>query len=230
MRLGLFGGTFDPVHYGHLLLAESAREQCHLDAVWFVPAATPPHKQEAVISPGRTRQEMLELAVAGHEAFSVCPLEIERAGVSYTVDTLEQLAAAEHGAAGARPELFFLMGADSLHDLINWRQPQRICELALPVMVRRPGAGELDFSGLNGLVTPARLAEIRDHVVTMPLIELSSSDIRARVAAGQSIRYRTPRAVEEYIRAQGLYRTANAPQHLAAAARTNPCGGPPEMA
>src|SRR5690349_9388812 len=109
MRLGLLGGSFDPVHYGHLILAECCREQCHLDAVWFVPAAIPPHKQNHTLSAAADRIEMLKLAIGGHEAFSVYTGEIDRGGVSYTVDTLQQL----HDEQPDR-ELFFLMGADSL--------------------------------------------------------------------------------------------------------------------
>src|SRR5688500_10806095 len=122
MRLGLFGGTFDPVHYGHLLLAEACREQCRLDELWFVPAAVPPHKQERTLSPAKERVEMLRLAVGGHPAFSVSTLEIDRGGVSYTVNTLDAVRL-------SRPEatLFFPMGADSLVDLPTWREPRRIC-------------------------------------------------------------------------------------------------------
>ena len=112
MRLGLYGGSFDPVHYGHLLLAECCREQCRLDAVWFVPAAVPPHKQDATLSPANQRIEMLQLAIGGHESLAVYRGEIERGGVSYTVDTLEQLHREE-----PQRELFFLMGADSLADV-----------------------------------------------------------------------------------------------------------------
>lgn len=203
MRLGLFGGTFDPVHYGHLLLAECCREQCKLDSVWFVPAATPPHKQARELSAAARRIEMLELAIGGHEQFAVSRLEVERGGVSYTVDTLRELRRAE-----PQRELFFLMGADSLADLPTWREPAAICELALPVVVRRPSSAQTDFSVLAPLVSPARLEEIRRHEVEMPPIGLSSSEIRRRVAAGLSIRYQTPRAVEKYIEAQGLYRGA----------------------
>ena len=156
MRLGLFGGTFDPVHYDHLLLAESCREACRLDAVWFVPAAHPPHKQERRLTPARQRIEMLELAIGGNEAFAVSPLEIERGGVSYTVDTLAALRAEQ-----PERELFFLLGSDMLADLPDWREPGRICELALPVVVRRGGAFETDFDGLSAFVSPARRAEIR---------------------------------------------------------------------
>lgn len=200
MRLGIFGGTFDPVHYGHLLLAEACREQCRLDELWFMPAAVPPHKQEQTLSPAKDRAEMLRLAIAGQAAFSVSLLEIEQGGVSYTVSTL---AAVEV----ARPEakLFFPMGADSLHDLPTWREPIRVCELAIPIIVRRAGHAQPDFTALASLVSEQRLAEIQSFQIDMPVIELSSTDIRHRVATGQSIRYRTPRAVEKYIETHELY-------------------------
>jgi nicotinate-nucleotide adenylyltransferase len=201
MRLGLFGGTFDPVHYGHLLLAESCRESCRLDAVWFIPAAQPPHKQHRPLTSARQRIEMLQLAIGGNESFVVSPVEIERGGVSYTVDTLAALRAEQPDR-----ELVFLLGSDALADLPHWREPGRICELALPVVVRR-GAGKPEFRCLESIVSPARMAEIRRAYVPMPQIELSSRDIRRRAAAGLSIRYQTPRAVEKYIETNRLYQT-----------------------
>lgn len=203
MRLGIFGGTFDPVHYGHLLLAEACREECRLDELWFMPAAVPPHKQVQTLTPAKDRVEMLRLAIAGQAAFSVSLLEIEHGGVSYTVSTLEAVQA-------SRPEaqLFFPMGADSLRDLPTWREPRRICELAVPIIVRRAGSPEPDFAALDGLATRERLSQIKSFQFEMPLIELSSTDIRSRVARGQSIRFRTPRGVEKYIETHGLYRPA----------------------
>lgn len=201
-RLGIFGGSFDPVHYGHLLLAETCREQCGLDRVLLIPTAVSPHKQNETPTPSKDRVEMLRLAVAGHEQFSVSMLEVDRGGVSYTIETLTALAA-EH----PRAKLFLLMGADSLDDLPTWREPRRICELVIPVVVRRAGAAEPDFRVLAGIVDDARLAEIKQQQVEMPIIELSSTDLRQRVANGKSIRYRTPRAVEKYIETHGLYRT-----------------------
>ncbi len=201
MRLGIYGGTFDPVHYGHLLLAEYCREACQLDQVWFMPAAAPPHKLPHEITPAQQRLEMLELAVGGNEFFAVSRMEIDRGGVSYTVATLAELKAAEPGR-----ELFFLLGGDSLKDLPQWREPAKICELALPVVVRRPGVAEPNFDSLAGLVSPERLEQIRRSQVQMPQIDLSSREIRRRTAAGLSIRYQTPRAVEKYIETAGLYR------------------------
>ena len=146
MRLGLFGGSFDPVHYGHLLLAECARETLRLDEVWLIPAATPPHKQSQQRAADKHRLQMIELALAGHEQIFASSLEIDRGGVSYTVDTLAQVHT-QHPQA----TLFLLMGADSLRDLPTWREPERICAVSLPAVVRRSGSAEPDFSVLAPL-------------------------------------------------------------------------------
>jgi nicotinate-nucleotide adenylyltransferase len=201
MRLGVFGGSFDPVHYGHLLLAECCREQCRLDEVWFVPAATPPHKQNRDVTAARWRVEMLQLAVGGAESLRVATLEVERGGVSYTIDTLTEIHRQQ-----PEDELFLLMGADSLGDLPTWREPQAVCALAIPVVVRRAGSASPDFSQLNSIASAERLAEIQRHQVEMPIIDLSSSELRRRVAEGLSIRFRTPRAVEKFIETHDLYR------------------------
>ena len=201
-KLGIFGGSFDPIHYGHLLLAETCREQCQLDRVLFVPAAVPPHKQSQDMTSARDRVEMVRLAIGGHEQLDVSTIEIDRGGVSYTVDTLSVLADEHPGAS-----LFFLMGADSLEELPTWRDPQQLCELAVPLVVRRAGSPEPDFATISHLVSADRLSVIRENQVEMPIVELSSTDIRERVASGRSIRYQTPRAVEKFIETQGLYRS-----------------------
>ncbi|HZZ70741.1 MAG TPA: nicotinate-nucleotide adenylyltransferase [Pirellulales bacterium] len=205
MRLGILGGSFDPVHLGHLLLAEQCREQCRLDRVLFVPAAIPPHKQRQHLTPAEQRIEMLRLAIGGHPAFAVWSGEVERGGISYTVETLAQLQQEREPDEAAPRELYFLMGADSLADLPNWREPARICELAIPVAVRRSGSPEPAWDVLRPWVSAARLSQIRASQVQIPLIDLSSRSIRALVAAGASIRYQTPRAVELYIQTHGLY-------------------------
>jgi nicotinate-nucleotide adenylyltransferase len=201
MRIGIFGGSFDPVHFGHLLLAECCREQGMLDTVWFLPAAVPPHKQQRELSPAQIRIEMLELAIGGNPAFSVCRYETDRGGVNYTAETLTHFREQDPAS-----EFFFLLGADMLHDLPHWRQPERICNLALPMAVRRSGEPPLDFSLLSGIASPERIDAMRRHEVVMPEMGIRSSDIRSRVARGLGIRYRTPRAVETYIEARGLYR------------------------
>jgi nicotinate-nucleotide adenylyltransferase len=217
MRLGLLGGSFNPVHYGHLLLAETAREDCRLDQVWFVPAAVPPHKQSRSLAEGKHRVEMLKLAIGGHPQLDVATIELDRGGVSYTVETLTALTSPNR-------ELFLILGSDALLDLPNWRQPERICELATLIVARRPGAGPVSLDCLAAVVPEERRRHFARHQIEMPRLDLSSSDIRRRVAAGRSIRYRTPRGVEEYIRAQGLYAAPDEPE----ATRLDPrrsCGG-----
>jgi len=201
MRLGLLGGSFDPVHFGHLLLAESCREQRRLNRVLFLPAAIPPHKQGRQLTPGKARIEMLDLAIAGHDRFAVDRYELEQGGVSYTVETLRHFRAEDPDG-----ELFLLLGADMLHDLPSWREAAAVCELATPVVVRRPGQPEPDFGCLAQIAPPERIEVIRRHQVRMPQIGINSTEIRRRVAAGESIRYQTPRAVERYIETHQLYR------------------------
>jgi nicotinate-nucleotide adenylyltransferase len=192
MRLGLFGGTFDPIHLGHLILAEACREACDLDLVWFVVAGAPPHKRG-----GRTdvnhRLEMARLAVAGNPAFEVSEIETRRPGPHYSVETLEAV-------ARERPEdeLFFLIGADSLADLPQWREPGRIMTLASLVVANRPGFEPSAFEVPPGSRPISR--------VTISPIGIASHEIRRLCRDGRSIRYQIPRAVEAYIDAHGLYR------------------------
>jgi nicotinate-nucleotide adenylyltransferase len=198
MRLGLLGGTFDPIHLGHLILAEQCREACNLERVWFVVAGMPPHKPA-----GRTavahRLEMVRIATAGHPAFRVSEIETSRPGPHYSVETLESVRRDQPD-----DQLFFLIGADSLSDLPSWREPARIARMATIVVVNRPGIeviepGKLpDFGpGSHPLVS-----------VTIPSIGIASTDLRGRLSEGRSIRYMVPRGVEAYIEAQGLYRSS----------------------
>ena len=200
MRLGIYGGTFDPIHYGHLVLAEQCREQCQLDEVWFVPAAQPPHKLDATISSAKARCEMIEFAIAGHPHFKLSRMELDRAGPSFTITTLEQLRAED-----ASRELFLLIGADSLHDLPHWREPRRIQELATVVAVNRGDRPLPDRSWLEQQLGPAEAARLR--FVQMPGLDLSARDIRQRCIEGQSIRYLVPRSVEAYVAQNHLYST-----------------------
>lgn len=201
MRIGIYGGSFDPVHYGHLLLAESCREQCALDKVFFVPAATSPHKRRLVTSAGKDRAEMLRLAIGGHPQCEVQTWELDRGGVSYTVETMREVKEKFPGA-----QRFLLMGADSLLEFPSWRDPDQICLLASIVVVDRPGNPPISFQPIRALLGQSQSEEFQGMQVEMPRIDISSSDIRERVRTGRSIRYRTPRSVEAYIAAQGLYR------------------------
>jgi nicotinate-nucleotide adenylyltransferase len=202
MRLGLFGGTFDPIHVGHLILAEQCRESCSLDSVWFVVAGAPPHK-----AGGRTsvthRLEMVRIAIAGHPAFAVSEIEASRPGPHYSVETLESVHR-DHPDL----DLYFLIGADSLFDLPSWREPARIAQLATIVVANRPGIDLVDPTNLPDFGPGSH----RLLSIAVPPIGIASTDLRRRLAEGRSIRYMVPRGVEAYIEAQGLYREARADQ------------------
>ena len=203
MRLGIYGGSFDPVHFGHLRLAECCRRQCPLDRVWFLPAAIPPHKPDGLDTSGHDRAKMLDISLAEHEGLDVCSLELERGGVSYTVDTLTEIAAAQPEA-----ELFLLLGADMLVDLPTWYRPEEICRLATPLVVGRSNTPEPDFERLAGILSTERIDEMRRHQIEMPSVDASSSEIRRRVARGEGIDDLTPAAVAQYIAEHKLYRPA----------------------
>jgi nicotinate-nucleotide adenylyltransferase len=202
MRIGLFGGSFDPVHRGHLLLAECCWRQALLDRVEFLPTAQQPLKPRGPVANEADRAAMLRLAIADRPEFALSLIEIERGGVSYTVDTLRQLRDERPDA-----ELFFLMGADSLADLPTWREPAAICELATPLVVRRAGTPTPAFDGLAKLVSAERLAAIRAHEVEMPATPISSSNIRQLIAEGGAWQSLVPERVAEYIDERGLYRS-----------------------
>lgn len=194
-RIGIYGGTFDPVHLAHLVLAEQCRDQARLDEIWFVPAHYPPHKMSVTITSPRQRREMLEFAIAGHEHFRISPVELDREGPSFTVDTLELLTS-QHPDV----EWSLLIGADSLHDFPTWRHPERITQLARMVVVNRGHEPLPDLQTYRN-----RFGDVWD-VVTMPGLDISASEIRQRVQQGRTIRYLVPRAVEVYIHQHGLYR------------------------
>ena len=199
MQIGIFGGTFDPIHVGHLILAECCRVQCKLDQVWFMPAGEPPHKTDRRTSDSNARKEMVEFAIAGHDQFELCEIELRRDGPSFTVDTLARLTS-DH----PDDEFTLLLGADSLRDLPTWREPGRILQMCEIVAVNRAGHSHpplAEFAPVEGI-------ELADRVTlaSMPDIGLSSSVIRDEVRKGRSIRYQVPRAVEVYIEVNDLYR------------------------
>jgi len=205
MRIGVYGGSFNPVHLGHLLAAECSREQAGLDRVLFVPAAVPPHKLDRALATAEDRLAMLALAVGGHEAFAVSTLELDRGGVSYTIDTLADLTARHPGDT-----LVLLLGPDAVAGLPTWRDPGAILDGWEVRAVERDGLDDVasivarpDVAALLGAARASRLIESR---IRMPAIGIRASDLRAAVAAGRSIRYRTPRAGEASIMAHDLYR------------------------
>jgi nicotinate-nucleotide adenylyltransferase len=199
-RLGVFGGSFDPVHLGHLLLAELCCESLRLDTVKFVVANVSPLKTGLQLASNRDRIEMLKLAIGGNPRFELDTREIDRGGVSYTIDTIRSIAVEAPGA-----DLYFLMGADVLADLDRWREPREIFRLATPCVIARGGLGEPDWQRLAAYVDPSRLGDIKRSKVIVPQLEISSSEIKSRIRSGRSIRYQTPESVENYIRDQNLY-------------------------
>ncbi len=197
-RIGILGGTFDPIHMGHLITAEIVRVSAALDEIIFIPAARPPHKENKGEAPAEDRLRMVQCAVEGNPAFSVSDIELRREGPSYTVDTIAALSE-QLGDA----ELFFITGADAMNDLYRWHDPVRLLHSCTFIVAARQGV-ELDESRLAEQFSPEQRSRIR--IVPTPHLEISSTVIRARVRAGRSIRYLVPRAVELYIEERGLYR------------------------
>ena len=189
------------MHIGHLLVAETARDQLNLDKILWIPAFQSPLKQDGKPTDSKDRVQMLRLAIGGHPHFELDTREIHRGGVSYTIDTIRSLQADQPGI-----EWFLLMGADSLNDLERWKEPAELCRLSIPVVVARGGMPPPDLSQFSKFVDAARLATIQEHRITMPEIEISSRDLRLRIAQGRSIRYQVPASVEAFIRNQPLYR------------------------
>jgi nicotinate-nucleotide adenylyltransferase len=198
-RVGVLGGTFDPPHLGHLWLATLAADAMGLDRVLFMPAAQPPHKGGQLVSRGTDRLLMTRLAIGGDPAFELCPIEMERPGPSYTIDSIDELERLYAGQA----QLYLLMAADSLNAIDTWREPDRLLERIEWVVGPRPGSELPDRSALE-----ERFGDraSRIHLLSGPSLDVSSSEIRRRVAAGRAIRYLVPRGVEELIVDRGLYR------------------------
>ncbi len=199
-RVGIFGGTFDPIHLGHLMLAEQFREQLQLAEVRFIPAAKAPHKQDQSAADAKHRVEMIRLAIGGNSNFAIDERELKRGGTSYTVDTLRELKIELPTA-----DLFFLMGADSLAELHTWREPQTICQLAFVAIIARGGQPPPDLQQLARFQPADQIESLANHLLQMPQVEISSTDIRRRAVSGQSIRYMVPAAVETYIRHNTVY-------------------------
>jgi len=199
LRLGILGGTFAPIHFGHLLVAEEARVSLRLDRVLFAPAGTPPHKQGHPILPVAHRLAMVRLAIADNPDFAITTVDIDRPGPHYTVD-LVRLLRDDWGTSD--DETFFIMGADSLAHLLTWHQPARLIELCRLAVVARPGY-RTDLTKLEEALPGLSR---RVDWVEMPVLGISSSDLQRRVREGRSIRYQVPAAVAQYVAEHGLYR------------------------
>jgi nicotinate-nucleotide adenylyltransferase len=211
--LGILGGTFDPIHVAHLALAQEAAESLGLERILFVPAGSPPHKPGVAISAGADRLAMVRLAIAGNDRFAVSAVELDRPGPSYTVDTLEVLAADRRGAgdglgsrSGSRqtPEMTLILSADAFLGLPGWHEPRRVLELARLAVAPRDGYPEAGPGFLR-----EHFADLAGRAVFLdgPRIRLSASVLRDRAAAGRTLRYLVPDAVAAYIGDHDLYRT-----------------------
>ena len=186
MRLGVFGGTFDPVHVGHLAIANAALESIPLDRVLFVIARRSPLKDRGPIAGEADRLRMLELAIDGEPRFAVSRVELDREGPSYTVETLERLAGTD--------DLFLILGSDAIADFPRWKDPERIAKLATLVVAERPGA-------------PTRVGDTPIVPFDAPRLDISSRELRSRAARGRSLRYLVPEPAWKHIEMRGLYRT-----------------------
>ena len=199
MKIGIFGGTFDPIHVGHLMVAEEARVLLDLDQVIFMTAGHPWFKSGQEVTDVRHRIAMVDCATASNAHFSVSDIEASGTGPTYTVETLKEL----RDNYSSEDQLYLIMGVDSLREVDRWQHPERLFEMATLVGVSRPGHEDFDAASLDAITTDAS-----EKVVMLdgPLVEISATDLRHRVATGVSIKYRVPESVEAYIREHGLYR------------------------
>jgi nicotinate-nucleotide adenylyltransferase len=203
MKIGILGGTFDPIHVGHLIIAETVRDEMGLDTVLFVPAATPPHKRGHAISDAADRLEMVRLAVENNPAFDVSDIEIRRGGVSYSIETVKDLEA----AMGPGTEFFFIIGADTVPELATWKDIDELVQRCTFVVAARPGFRIEELLGTDLGLTPETSHRVLTHFVDAIRVDLASTELRARLAEGTSIRYLVPEPVQDYIQAKGLYGT-----------------------
>ena len=195
MHVALFGGSFNPPHIAHLIVAEVARDQFGFDEVWWIPNATPPHKRDATLAPAADRLAMTNAAVADHDHFSVCDIELQRPGVSYTVDTVQALQEQHPNTAFS-----LLIGSDSLDTFHQWRAPDTIAEAVQLIVYKRPG-------GAQSVAAPRFANQAR--YVAAPMLEISSTEIRHRCRSNRSIQYLVPHAVAQYIHTHNVYSSSS---------------------
>ncbi|MCB9853639.1 MAG: nicotinate (nicotinamide) nucleotide adenylyltransferase [Phycisphaerales bacterium] len=200
-RIGLYGGTFDPIHHGHLISARSLAEQLDLERVYLIPAARPPHKPNNVMTPVEDRLEMARRAVAGDSLFEVSDIEARRDGPSYTIDTVQRA----RESFGKDAELFWFIGGDSLPELPGWHRVRELVERVTIVTATRTGWRHPTASRLAEAVGDEAARRLLSNCVATPSIGISATEIRRRRSEGRSVRYLTPQVVVEYIEAHGLY-------------------------
>jgi len=195
-RLGILGGTFDPIHLAHLMLASEALHQLSLDQVLFIPSRIPPHKQNGTFANAQQRLHMTELAIQGEPAFQVCDIELQRSGPSYSVDTV----AAIRETLSGHDEIYFIIGWDAFRLFDSWHNPRRLAELCFFAVAGRPGAGTVDHNQYPKSCPPERVY----HIDT-PQMSISSTDIRSRIRDDRPYHYMLPEAVSKYIRENDFY-------------------------
>ena len=198
-RVGILGGTFDPIHNGHLMMAEAVRDESEMEKVLFIPAAQPPHKRGHKISPAEDRYMMTVLATCMNPAFEVSDIEMRREGPSYSIDTVRALLR----ATGGDSEFFFIAGTDVIREIHTWERIEELLDICPFIAASRPGCRP-DVERTRNLLGDLGVRQI--HLLNTPELEISSTDIRERVAAGRSIKYIVPSEVEHYIYKKGLYR------------------------
>ena len=199
-RIGIMGGTFDPIHYGHLAAAEAARVEFGLCKVIFMPAGNPPHKQSQKISDAEHRYRMTALATSSNSGFEVSRLEVDKAGITYTFDTMEEL----RSIYGEAPEIYFITGADAVLELLTWYKLGELLTLCKFIAVTRPGFDICKLEQKIAEITSKYDGEI--ICLEVPLLEISSTDIRERIKNGKPVKYLLPEEVEAYIHKNGLYK------------------------
>lgn len=195
VRVGILGGTFDPIHVGHLLVAEGARVGLDLEEVVFIPTGQPWMKSGRILSPAHHRENMVRMSIASNPFFRVSSMEIDRPGPTYTVDTLREL----HHELGGEDDLYFILGSDSSRDFQRWKEPEEILKLCTLAVVPRPGSLDHDLSAISQSKSGSAV------LLEGPMVDISGTEIRRRVSLGLSVRYLVPDDVEHYIRRYGLY-------------------------
>jgi len=198
-KIGIMGGTFNPIHNGHLIIAEDVREKCGLDKVLFIPSGQPPHKPDTEVIDARQRYEMVRMAVENNPFFEASRIEVDRNGLTYTINTLQEL----KKIYGEGADLYFIIGADVVEELTTWREFRQVFQMCEFIAVLRPGYNDSDFENAiekNRKDFGAKIRQVRSR-----LIDISSSEIRKRCERHESIKYLVPDSVEEYIGRCGLY-------------------------
>lgn len=206
LKLGLLGGSFDPVHNGHLIVARSIAERRNLDSIVFLPSATPPHKKRTAQADAHHRAAMVNLAIADEPRFELSRFDLDREGPTYTIETVEYFK--KRSANSNQPsgvDLFWIIGADWISEIASWHRAGELIDACNIVTASRAGCAAPDWESLRNQLNESRVEKIRAGVVETPVIEISSTMIRDRVANRQSIRYLVPESVRQYIGEQGLY-------------------------